>query len=122
MFNLQADYSVSQYLEDKVSKVMPQVLVLLGEGKPGHAIEELVMEELTTELKPSRYLYLQEVLSTEFKTEYQQFREAGVLTYETVNLIDYCADVFEGFAFNQETQRDIRLRHAIIAKLHQYLP
>jgi hypothetical protein len=122
MFNLQADYSVSKYLDDKVSQAMPMVLQLLSEGKPGHAIEELVIEKMTAELKPSRFLYLQEVLRAEFTSEFQQYREAGVLTYETVNLIDYCADVFEAFAFNQKNQSDSKLRHAIIAKVHQYLP
>jgi len=122
MFNLQAEYSVSRYLEDQVSNVMPTVLQLLGEGKPGHAIEELVLEQLTEKLRPSRFLYLQEILKTEFQTIYLKFRESGVLTYETVNLIDQCNEVFDAFNFSQENQHDHKLRHNIIAKVHHYLP
>jgi len=122
MFNLQAEYSVTRHLEDKVAKVMPFVLKLLEQGKSGPAIEELALEAMTEELRPSRFLYLKGILKNEFPAEYESYKEAGVLTYETVNLIDHCQEVFDVFAFSVENEQDQKLRHAIIAKVHDYLP
>lgn len=121
MFTLQEGYSVKTYLEDKIHKVMPMVLDLISEGKPGHAIEELALQEMTKELRPSRFNYIKDVVTRDFPTEYNKFREAGVLTYECINMIETCNDIFETFGFCETKQEDNRLRHAVIARVHDYL-
>jgi hypothetical protein len=121
LIGLQESFSVNTYLDDQISKVMPTVVRLLGEEKPGYIIEELAMNELTEPLRPSRFNYLQDVLEEEFNKEYHAFKQAGVLTYETINLIEACKDTFENFPFTEDTE-DVRfLRYAIIAKVHDYL-
>lgn len=121
MFNLQEDYKVTQYLEDKVSSVMSMALNLMGQDKPGYAITELCMAEMTKELRPSRYNYLTTILSEEFIETYERLRESGLLTYETINLIGHCNPVFEQFGFNEETQEASILRYAIIGSVAEYL-
>ena len=121
MFNLQEDYSVTKYLEEKVNGILPMAEQLLSEGKPPYAIEELCLEAMTEELKPSRYLYLRSVLEEDFIQDYERLKESGTLTYEVVNLIEACKGVFDDFDFNRENEEDRHLRYAIIGQVHEYL-
>lgn len=121
MFSLQEDYSVTRYLEEKVSAVMPMVTQLLGEGKPLYIIEELCLNAMTEELKPSRYLYIRSVIEEEFNLDYERMKESGTLTYEVVNLIEACKDIFSDFDFNSENEANRHLRYAIIGQVHNYL-
>jgi len=118
---LQESLSVNTYLEDKVSKVMPTVLRLLDESKPGYVIEELAMAEITVELRPSRFNYLQQVLEEDFPKEYLAFKQAGVLTYETINLTESCKKVLDDFPFKEGAEKDRFLRYAVIARISEYL-
>lgn len=121
MFNLQEGYSVSTYLEDKISKVMPYVLKQIEEGKEGYAIDELALLEMTKDLRPSKFNYIKDVIEHDFVDQFHKFREAGVLTYECINMIEACNDLFTNFDFREGNTVDNRLRHAIIARLHDYL-
>ncbi|MDR2272012.1 MAG: hypothetical protein LBF27_13995 [Sphingobacterium sp.] len=121
MFTLKDGYSVSTYLDDKISKAMPLVMDLIASGKEGHAIEELALLELTRELRPSKYNYIKEVIAQDFPEHYHRFREAGVLTFECINIIEACNDLFVTFDFREDKTTDNRLRHAIIARIHDYL-
>jgi len=121
LIRLQESFSVTTYLEDKVSKAMPTVLRLLEEGKPGYVIEELTLAELTQELRPSRFNFLQSVLEEEFQGDYLTFKKAGVLTYETINLTAACKELLDNFPFTEDTEDDRFLRYAVIAKISEYL-
>jgi len=121
MISLQEDYSVTKYLDEKIAGILPMAESLLAEGKPQYAIEELVLSELTAELKPSKFLYIRSVLEEEFPDDFRRLSEDGVLTYEVVNLIAACRETFETFSFSTETEDDRHLRYAIIAQVHDYL-
>lgn len=121
LLDLQAKQSVTQYLEDKVRQVMPFVLEMIGQGKAGYIIEELAIKSMTEELRPSRFNYLQEILEREFYEDFAGFLDAGVLTYETINLLEKCNEVFDTFHFCEDTEDNRFLRYAIIASVHEYL-
>ena len=121
LLGLQQELSVTRYLEDKVFMVMPMVEQLLAEGKPQYIIEELCLNELTKDLRPSRFLYIRGILEDEFLQTYERFRELGVLTYETVNLIEACQAVFEHLGFTEENEDDRNLRYAITGTIGEYL-
>lgn len=121
MFSLQEEYSVTRYLEEKVREVMPMAETLLSQHKPLYVIEELCVKEMTEELRPSRYLYIRGVIEDEFPQDYERLRENGILTYEIVNLIQACAEIFEAFGFSEKNEEQRHLRHAVIAQLHDYL-
>lgn len=121
MISLQESHSVSQYLDEKVSAVMPMVEQLNGEGKPQYVIEELCLNEMTADLKPSRYQYIRSVVEEEFPQDYERLKETGTLTYEVVNLSEVCKDIFSDFDFNSENESNRHLRYAIIGQVHNYL-
>jgi len=121
LVSLQGNFSVTQYLEDKVALAMPMVEQLIAEGKPSYIIEELSMNELTADLRPSKFNYIKNILEEEFADDYKRLAETGVLTYEIINLIETCKEVFETFEFSEANEDDRFLRYAIIAELHDYL-
>ncbi|MGJ1327410.1 hypothetical protein [Sphingobacterium multivorum] len=121
MFNLQEDYSVTRYLDEKVNGIMPMAERLLGEHKPLYVIEELCIKEMTEELRPSRFLYLREVLEQEFPDDWQRLREDGLLTYEIINMMESCREIYESFNFSVQNEDDQLLRAAIIGQVHEYL-
>lgn len=121
LLQLQGNFSVTQYLEDKVASVMPLVKELLSEGKANYIIEELCMNELTADLRPSKFDYLKTILEEDFPDDYNRMAEADVLTYEVVNLIEACKEVFETHGFTEENEDNRFLRYAVIAEIHDYL-
>lgn len=121
MLSLQESCSVTRYLEEKVNAAMPMVGQLLDEGRPQYIIDEICLNAMTEELKPSRYQYIRAVIEEEFNTDYERMKENGTLTYEVVNLIETCKSIFSGFEFNSENEANRHLRYAIIGQVHDYL-
>lgn len=121
LVQLQGDFSVTRYLEDKVSQVIALAEQLTGEGKPMYAIEELCLNAMTEDLRPSRYQYILGLLEDEFLQTYNRFREMGVLTYEIINMIEACQPVFEQLGFTEDNEDDRQLRYAITGTIGTYL-
>ncbi|MCK9639215.1 MAG: DUF1896 family protein [Prolixibacteraceae bacterium] len=121
MLNLQQDFSVIGYLEEKVNGIQSLASQLLAENKPGYIIEELCMEELTKDLRPSRFNYILSVLEDEFGQDFLRIKESGLLTYEIVNLISESETVFETLGFTQVNEQDRMLRYAIAGTIRQYM-
>ena len=118
---LQQEGRVDSYLRDKVATAEDMLDRLLSDGTPAYIIEEQCLEFLTEDLRPSRFNYLLKVLEEDFEAVYQQFREAGILTYETINLIEACAPVFETMGFTSDNEEDRQLHHAITGAVKEYL-
>lgn len=121
MFNLQEDYSVTRYLDEKVNGIMPMAERLLAERKPLYVIEELCVNEMTEELRPSRFLYLREVLEQEFPDDWQRLREDGLLTYEIINIMECCREVFESLTFSIENKDNRNIHHTIVGHVRKHL-
>lgn len=121
MFSLQEDYSVTRYLDEKVKAVMPIAEQLLSEHRPLYVIEELCVRDMTEELRPSRFLYIKEVLEEEFPDDFQRLIEDGLLTCEIIKIMESSAEIFGAFDFSVENKDGSRLRHAIIAQVHDRL-
>jgi Domain of unknown function (DUF1896) len=118
---LHGDSDLSSYLQEKVKALDDLPDQLLAEGKSAYIIEEICMDELTKGLRPSGYNYLLSILEDDFKTEYFEWREAGVLTYEIINLLQICNPVFNALEFSEENEDDRMLRYAIIGAIHKCL-
>jgi len=121
LLSLQNTHSVTRYLEDKVLSAIPLLEQLISEGKPQYIIEELCLNELTKELRPSKSNYVKAVLEEEFLQVYGRFRKMGVLTYETMNMIDACNPLFEQFGFTEENEDDRGLHYAVMDRIQEYL-
>ncbi|WP_277014318.1 hypothetical protein [Flavobacterium lindanitolerans] len=120
MLSLQEEVSVTAYLTEKVNGIMPLLENMVAEQAPPYLIEEACLKELTAELKPSKFLYLREVVEQEFPEQYEALRDCGTLTYEIVNLIGECSELFAEFGF-RENGENTSLRYAVIAQVDGYL-
>ena len=117
---LQEKGNVSGYLREKIAEIDLLVNELLAVGTPAYIIEERCMDELTKELRPSKFNYLISVLEEEFEVDYFKLKRSGLLTYEVINLIENCKPVFETFDFTLENENRY-LRYAIIGAVKEYL-
>ena len=113
--------SVTTYLSDKVSSVDFLYKQLCTEGKPAYIIEELCMDFLTQDLKPSRYNYIRNILEAEFELKYKELIESGILLYEVSNIIKYCQSVFDDLNFSEANEENRFLRYAITGVIKEYL-
>ncbi len=121
MLNLQQNFSLTDYLEQKVFNIQPLISQLLAEKKPGYVIEELCMAELTIDLLPSKFNYIGNILENEFTQDFQRLKESGLLTYEIVNLISESETVFETLGFTEDNEQNRMLSYAIIGTIRQYM-
>lgn len=121
MFTLQEDYSVLDYLNEKVNGIKFLLDDMLSDGTPKYIIEEICLNVLTEDLKPSRFLYIRSLLSDEFEKTYSDFQESGILSYEVINLMESCKPIFETIGFTKENEEDFTLRNALIGQIADYL-
>ncbi|MBF9252138.1 DUF1896 family protein [Pontibacter sp. 172403-2] len=121
MLRLQEDFSLTRYLEQKFQNVQPLLENLLAENKPQYIIEELCLNDLTKDLRPSKFNYIRSLLEEEFEQYFARMKEAGMLTYEIVNLINSCEPVFEALRFSEENENNGALQNAIQGTIQQYI-
>jgi hypothetical protein len=121
LISLQEDHRLSHYLDSKVSSVMELYEGLLAENRPPYVIEALCMEELTRDLRPSRFEFVRTLLAEEFEADYDRMSENGILTYEIINLIGACEPIFGIFGFGEENEESRELKYAIMGMIAEYL-
>ena len=121
MFTLQEEYNALSYLNEKVNGVKSILEDMLSEGTPQYIIEEICLNVLTEDLKPSRFTYIRSLLAEEFEKTYTIFHESSILTYEVINLMESCKEVFETIGFTNENEEDPTLRNALIGQIADYL-
>lgn len=121
LITLQNEQKVTAYLEDKVAAVLPLAGQCLKENRPDYVNEALCLDELTKNLRPSKFDYVRSLLEEEFSTVHWRMQEDGILTCEVINLIRYCQPVFSNLGFTEENEDDKQLRLAVIGTIHDYL-
>ncbi len=118
---LEESGDVTQNLTDKVNTVSDLSQQLQKEKKPDYIIEEICMEALTRDLRPSKYNYIISILEEEFETDYRLLHKSGTITYEVINMIAYCKPVFEATGFTEENEHNRQLRYAITGTISAYI-
>lgn len=113
--------SMIDFVSEKMDSVKPLIDKMEEEGKPQYLICERCVDEMTASLKPSKANYVKEVLAEDFPEDYYRFTEFGILTYETLNLIQRCEALFLTYGFTEDTMDNRFLRYAVIAEIHDYL-
>jgi len=121
MYKLQEQYGVTEYLDQKVKSVIALADEMASECTPGEIIEEICLNVLTAELKPSRFTYLRSLLLEEFNTTYVDFANTGTLTYEVLNLMEAYSELFETNGFTAGSQTDPNFKNTLIQKISDYL-
>ncbi|KGO93667.1 hypothetical protein [Flavobacterium subsaxonicum] len=122
MLNLQADHSVTKYLDEKMKGIMPMIAQLVAEAKPQYIIQELCLKALTSDLIPSKFHYIRSIIEEDFSDDFERLKKTGILTFEVANLITICnATVFKSLGFTTDNLEDRHLRYAVIAEIYYYL-
>ncbi|MGF7231962.1 hypothetical protein [Arachidicoccus sp.] len=118
---LRSHCSLQSYLEKKIKEIQPLLKRMTTEGCPEYVIEQLCIVEMTASLRPSKFKYIRRLLKDKFYEDYNQMKEAGTLTYEIIQLIDWCEDGFESFDFNEDNEEDVLLREVIRQGIKHYM-
>ena len=121
LFSLQEQNSVHDFLLQQLSAIEPLLAQLIAANKPSLVIEEVCLEEMTKDLRPSRYLYIQSLLEEEFPGDYTHLQASGVLATELLNMTHACKEVFDTAGFSIATEDNRFLRYAISGTIHAYL-
>jgi hypothetical protein len=120
LFDLEAKDKLRVWLYDKVSACEP-LMKQLNNKQPGYVIVETCLEEITKELRPSRYNYILNILETEFENDYKQLLQSGLLQHEVVNMISFCNSTFDDLVFAEENEDNQFIRYAITGTVSEYL-
>jgi hypothetical protein len=118
---LQEDHRLTPYISSKIESVKELYEGLRAENRPPYVIEALCLEELTRDLRPSRFNYMKELLVQEFEQDYLRMRHSGILTYEVINLIGACEPIFEAFGFSEDNEDGRQLKYAVMGMISEYL-
>ncbi len=121
LISLQEEHRLTHYLEHKVDSVKELYEGLEAEKRPLYVIEALCMEELTRDLRPSRFEYVRTLLEDEFEGDALRMAGSSILTYEVINLIGACEPIFEVFAFGEENEQSKELKYAVMGMIAEYL-
>lgn len=121
LFALEAEDKLRVWLYDKVNAAEPLMQQLKNSKQPDYIIVETCLQEMTKELRPSRYNYILHLLEEEFETNYKELLQSGLLQHEVINMIDYCNSTFDDLVFAEENEDNQFIRYAIIGTVSEYL-
>ena len=113
MFSLQENYAVEPYLNEKINSIKPQLVNWKRIGYPESSIDLLAMEVLTSDLKPSRFHFISNILKNKFPMHYSQYKSQGILTYKTISLVELCQVAFDSIRFSEAHFNSKRFKEAI---------
>ena len=119
VIHLQEEQALTAYLKDKIDGISQVMQQHISDGKPAYIVEEICLRILMSELGPSRFNYVKMILETEFPRDYERLLLAGVLTYETINILKDCREAFDtNLIVDGEDNR--YLRYSIISVVADY--
>lgn len=121
ILELERDDQLSAYLESKIASVLPLLDQLTSEDKADYIIEELCIHQLVAEMRPYRFNYLWNVLEQEFSSTFKTWEQDGILTYELINLQQYCKDTFDALGFTMDDAYEDQVYNAVTGMINEYL-
>jgi hypothetical protein len=121
VFALEAEDKLRSWLYDKAYRAEPLIQQLKNDKQPDYIIQETCLDEMTRDLRPSRYNYILHILEEEFETDYKQLLQSGLLQHEVVNMINYCNSRFDDLVFAEENEDNQFIRYAITGAVSEYL-
>lgn len=121
LFDLEAKDKLRAWLYDRVSTARPLIKQLKNSSQPEYVIVETCLQEITKELRPSRYNYIIHILDEEFEKDYILLQQSGLLQHEVVNMISFCNSTFDDLVFAEENEDNQFIRYAITGVVSEYL-
>jgi hypothetical protein len=121
LFQLEQEAGLTQYLNQKINDIGDLLERLSKERRPGYLVETMCLDQMTADLRPSKYNYICNLLIEEFEDDYALIVESGLLQYVVINMVNHCLTVFEDLRFNEETVDNCFIRYAIMGMISEYL-
>jgi len=121
LFELEAEDKLRVWLYEKADCVQPLLEQMKMNGQAEYIIIESCLTEATTDLRPSRYNYILNLLEQEFEANYISLTETGLLQHEIINMIGYCESVFDDLKFSEENEDNKFIQYAIAGMISEYL-
>lgn len=121
LFALEAEGKLRSWLYDKAYSAESLIQRLKNDNQPDYIIQETCLDEMTRDLRPSRYNYVLNILETEFEKDYGQLVQSGLLQHEAINMISYCNSTFDDLRFAEENEDNQFIRYAITGVVNEYL-
>ncbi len=121
LFALEAEDKLRSWLYDKAYSAEPLIQQLKSDKQLDYIIEEICLEEMTRDLRPSLYNYILNILEMEFERDYEQLLQSGLLQHEIINMINYCNSIFDDLRFVEENEDNQFIRYAITGAVSEYL-
>lgn len=121
LFALEAEDKLRSWLYDKVYSAESFIQQLRNNNQPDYIIEETCLDDITRDLRPSRYNYIINLLEQEFEKDYNQLVQSGLLQHEAINMISYCNSTFADLRFAEENEDNQFIRYAITGAVSEYL-
>lgn len=121
LFALEAEDKLRAWLYDKIYSAEPLIQQLRNDDQPDYIIEETCLDEITRDLRPSRYNYVLNILEKEFERDYQWLLQSGLLQHEIFNMTSYCNSTFDDLRFAEENEDNQFIRYAITGAVSEYL-
>lgn len=120
LLELQEENKLTSYLQDKMKSVEQTLWQLQESDAPQYIIEEILIDMLTEDLKPSRFNYVCNILQEVLPDRFEQLQENGTLTYEGVNLVTACRSIFDSTGFSVDTEASPVLHQVVAGIIRQY--
>lgn len=120
LIELEATGKLDEFLQQKINAVSEYIQLLQSQHKPDYIIEALCLRELTKELRPSKFNYIKNILEEEFPGEYSRLASSDILSYEVINLVSHCEEVFTLIDFTEDNEDDKHLRYTITGAIADY--
>lgn len=121
LFALEAEDKLRVWLYDKINAVESLLQQLKSSKQPEYVILEACLDEMTKDLRPSRYNYILNIVETEFEIAYKQLLQSGLLQHEIINMINHCNSTFDDLVFVEENEDNKFIRYAISGVVSEYL-
>jgi hypothetical protein len=121
LFALEAEDKLRSWLYDKAYSAESLIQRLKNDNQPDYIIQETCLDEMTRDLRPSRYNYVLNILETEFEKDYGQLVQSGLLQHEAINMISYCNSTFDDLRFAEENEDNQFIRYAVTGAVSEYL-
>lgn len=121
LFALEAEDKLRSWLYDKAYSAEPLIQQLKNDKQPDYIIQATCLDEMTRDLRPSRYSYILNILETEFERDYEPLLQSGLLQHEIINMISYCNSTFDDLRFAAENEDNQFIRYAITCAVSEYL-
>jgi hypothetical protein len=120
LLDLQEENALTAYLQEKMKSVEQTLWQLQESEAPPYIIEEILMDMLTEDVKPSRFNYVCNILQEVLPDKFEQLQESGTLTYEGVNLVTECRSIFDSTCFSLTTEPSPVLHQVVAGIIRQY--